>query len=295
MRTDCFQKYIILGFVILQILLGALSAAGKASSGDIAFLRFSGNFYQVWLMDADGSNARQLTFSPGDKVNISWSTNGSKLLYNTNMGELFVLDLKTGKSAPVDIGMLGMTDAEYSPDGKSILFSLSTTDSIDTNDIWLVAIAEKSRRKVTRMAHLQHHPVWADQGRKILFLSGKGDDVHDIWLTDLGGRTPQQLTFSNGYNFEPDCSVLNQIAFSSNRGGNYDLYSMNLDGANVKSMAAHPGFDSEPDWGPEGKKLIFVSNRSGRPHIWKVESDGSGLLQLTKGDSRNRTPKWRPK
>jgi TolB protein len=281
--------------VIAYLVAFLAPAVAQGSSGEIAFLRHSGSFYQIWIMDRDGSNTKQLSFSPGDKANISWSPDGKQILFNTNMGELYILNLKTGQTSPLDIGMQGMTDAEWSPDGKSVLFSLSTTNSIDTNDIWLVAIADKSRRKVTHMAHLQHHPVWADQGSKVLFLSGKGDDVHDIWLTDINGRAPQQMTFSSGYNFEPDCSVANQIAFSSNRSGNYELYTMNLQGANVKSVAAHPGFDSEPDWGPAGKSLVFVSNRSGRSHIWKILLDGGRLTQLTRGDSRNRTPKWRPR
>lgn len=271
------------------------SAPAQNPTAEIAFLRFSGDFYQIWLMDRDGRNLRQLTTSPGDKANISWSPDGSRILYNTNMGELHILNIASGKSRPLDIGMTGMTDAEWSPDGKSVLFSLSTTDSIDTNDIWLVTLADKSRRKLTRMAHLQHHPVWADRGRKILFLSGQGNEVHDIWITDTGGLSPRQLTFSSGYNFEPDCSVLNQVAFSSNRSGNYDLYLMDLQGTRVVPVAAHPGFDSEPDWGPNGKSLVFVSNRSGRSHIWKLRLDGLILTQLTRGDSRNRTPKWRPK
>ncbi len=262
------------------------------AEGSIAFLRHSGSFYQVWIMDTEGEGQRQLTFSAGDKVNLSWSADGKEILYNTSMGELFILDVEKGKDRRVDIGMRGMTDAEWSPDGRQVLFSLSTTNSIDTNDIWLVSLDGKKKRKLTHMRNMQHHPVWADQGRSIVFLSGKGDEVHNIWITDRDGRAPGPLTVNSGYNFEPDCSVDNELAFSSDRSGNYELFLMDLQGKKVSNLTGHPGLDTEPSWSPDGRGLVFVSNRSGTLQIWKIDRDGSGVKQLTEGPDPSRTPKW---
>ena len=287
------SRYRLTALVLPMAVLVSWGAA--FAEGSIAFLRYSGSFYQIWMMDCEGEGERQLTFSPGDKVNLSWSADGKEILYNTSMGELFIHDVGKGKDRRIDIGMKGMTDAEWSLDKRQILFSLSTTNSIDTNDIWLVSIDGKTKRKLTHMRNMQHHPVWADQGRSIVFLSGKGDDVHDIWITDKDGRSLSQITFNSRYNFEPACSVRNELAFSSDRSGNYELYLMDLQGKNASTLTDHPALDSEPSWSPGGESLVFVSNRSGTLQIWKMDHDGSGLRQLTEGSDPSRTPKWGPK
>jgi len=278
-------------FVIIMLSIILSPDSGRAGSGSIAYLHYSGNFYQVWTMDSDGSNARQLTFSPGDKINISWLSNNT-LICNSNTGELYLLDLQSAQSRKIDIGMTGMTDAEISLDGKSLLFSLSTTNSIDTNDIWLVSMDGKKRRKVTNMRYMQHHPIWGARDNEIFFLSGKGDAVHDIWFADLTKKHMEQLTFNSGYNFEPACSSRNELAFSSDRDGNYEIYLMNSRGENLKKITEHKSIDSEPSWSKDGLKLVFSSNRSGAMQIWRMNRDGSALKQLTDGDNASRSPKW---
>ena len=47
-----------------------------------------------------------------------------------------------------------------------------------------------------------------------------------------------------------------QIAFASNREGNWDIFVMNPDGTEVRNITQHPADDRHPSWSPDGK---FIS------------------------------------
>ncbi|MEI7686732.1 MAG: hypothetical protein WCL32_17065, partial [Planctomycetota bacterium] len=72
-----------------------------------------------------------------------------------------------------------------------------------------------------------------------------------------------------------------QIAFTSNRDSNYEIYVMNADGANVRRVTNHPERDDFPCWTPDGKHLLFVGERNGKFDIYKVEAPAENTTAVT--------------
>ncbi|MCK5506438.1 MAG: TolB family protein [Thermodesulfovibrionia bacterium] len=267
--------------------------AYAGGDGQIAYLRFSEKYWQIWIMDAaDGEHCRQITWDPGDKVNLSWGNLGREILYNTNQGEMHIVRVSDGAQRNVPLSLTGMTDGDWSHHGKEIVFSLNTVGSIDNNDIWIGSVDGKTLKKVTRLPGLQHDPVWWTGSRQIVFLSGEGKENHNIFIVDREGKLMEQLTADDLYNFETACSSQGEIAFSSNRSGNYDIWVMDQKGQNVSQLTVHPGFDSSPSWSPDASQLVFVSDRSGHLQLWKMNRDGSELRQLTDSQMGCRSPAW---
>lgn len=86
-----------------------------------------------------------------------------------------------------------------------------------------------------------------------------------------------------------------QIAFSSNRDGDYEIFLMNADGTSLMQMTENEGDDYPASWSPDGRKLAFVSDMTGKSEIYVMEMDGSGsTIQLTDSQGRNRSPVWSP-
>jgi Tol biopolymer transport system component len=54
-----------------------------------------------------------------------------------------------------------------------------------------------------------------------------------------------------------------KIAFISTRDGNYEIYVMNPDGSEQTRLTNNPTIDQEPDWSPDGTKIVFVREGSG--------------------------------
>jgi dipeptidyl aminopeptidase/acylaminoacyl peptidase len=85
-----------------------------------------------------------------------------------------------------------------------------------------------------------------------------------------------------------------RIVFSSNRGGDFDLYLMDADGTAIRPLAPAPGTDGEPAWSPDGKRIVFSSARGGSQQIWSVGSDGLDLRQLTTAAGASAAPSFSP-
>jgi TolB protein len=86
-----------------------------------------------------------------------------------------------------------------------------------------------------------------------------------------------------------------RIAFTSERDGNPEIYSMNPDGSGVVRLTNDPGIDGEAAWSPDGKQILFASDRGGPAYafqIWLMNSNGSGQTQLT--TEGGTVPVWYP-
>jgi hypothetical protein len=87
--------------------------------------------------------------------------------------------------------------------------------------------------------------------------------------------------------YSPDRS---RIAFSSNRGGSFDIYSMDADGGNVVRVTSEPGNETAPAWSADGARLFFSADRPEGSQIASMALDGSDLRVLTASAGGNRSP-----
>ncbi len=82
------------------------------------------------------------------------------------------------------------------------------------------------------------------------------------------------------------------LVYQSNPGGNFDLYTIDLDGGEPKLLLASSADDITPRWSPDGKTLMFVSERDGNPEIYLCDEHGGSLRNLTKSPSIDIHPCW---
>ena len=85
-----------------------------------------------------------------------------------------------------------------------------------------------------------------------------------------------------------------QIAFTSTRDGNYEIYVMNADGSGVTRLTNNSAYDFEPAWSPNGLRIAFRSRRDGNNEIYVMNADGSGVTRLTNNSAHNYEPAWSP-
>jgi len=85
-----------------------------------------------------------------------------------------------------------------------------------------------------------------------------------------------------------------QIAFQTERDGNFEIYIASADGTRLNRITNNPAVDVFPAWSPDGKQLVFSSDRNGDPDIYIVNVDGSGLKQITEQEGDDALPAWSP-
>jgi Tol biopolymer transport system component len=71
-----------------------------------------------------------------------------------------------------------------------------------------------------------------------------------------------------------------QIAFMSNRDGNWEIYLVNSDGSELKRLTHSPSNDGLPTWSPDGETLAFVSDEGGTWAVWTISLNGSDRRKL---------------
>ena len=92
-----------------------------------------------------------------------------------------------------------------------------------------------------------------------------------------------------------------QIAFSSDRDGNFEIYVMGPDGGNLQNLTNHRGWDGSPSWSPDGNRIAFTSKRDGHvigghptDDIYVMDADGRNQQNITNNPSYDTSPSWSP-
>ncbi len=86
--------------------------------------------------------------------------------------------------------------------------------------------------------------------------------------------------------------AVQRIVFVSDVNGNEDIFSMNLDGSDLKQLTDTPGADLYPAASSDGKRILYSSDVNGVWQIMVMDWDGSNKKQLTFNSERNGDPSW---
>jgi hypothetical protein len=121
-----------------------------------------------------------------------------------------------------------------------------------------------------------------------------------VFVMGADGSGPTKMTGpividnTSARDYAPSCSPDGtKIAFYSSRGGNNDIYTVDLTG-NITQLTTDSHDDSGPAWSPDGRKIVFVSNRDGNMEIYVMNMDGSGQTRLTNNSANDISPRWLP-
>ena len=113
-------------------------------------------------------------------------------------------------------------------------------------------------------------PAFSPDGRRVALQRQIGGEAEDIWIYDLDQETLTRLTFE-GRNLQPFWNPDGtEVGFSSNRDGNFALYSRSADlSGGARLLASNPNDDGlfEASWTPDGRWLVFRWGSIGTPGV----------------------------
>lgn len=111
-----------------------------------------------------------------------------------------------------------------------------------------------------------------------------------IYILPIEGGKPRRVTsevMSFWHGWSPDGKTL---AYCAERNGNFDIYTIGVEGGAEKRLTATEGLDDGPDYSPDGKYIYFNSYRTGHMQIWRMLADGTSPEQLTFDENSNWFP-----
>ena len=189
----------------------------------------------IWVMNDDGMNKVQLTPAGGVHEAPAWSPDGTRIAYNTayNIGVVNA----DGTNYNTGLGRPGrdntLRDPAWSPDGSKLACTFYRY--FDTAS-WSYGIAVFNAADGSGLRDLSSNPAGVE-------------DKYPAW--------------------SPDGT---QIAFASNRSGQWNVWIMDADGSGKTNLTHSTSAHTDPTWSPDGTRLAFASNRGGGPwHIYAME------------------------
>jgi Tol biopolymer transport system component len=255
--------------VVLAMILTAAQSARAAfpgANGAIAYSHCragadctSSASYDIWLMDADGTNQHQLVSDPGFSAQYpAISADGRWIAFERCQGDdanplcgIAKVDAhgqnltQLTPLAPDPKGSGGDQSPGFSPDGSQIVFE--------------------------------------DVKNNIAVMGADGSNLHEL-TTDGGGGEPE---------FSPDGSKIVFHHLDGGAGGVYHLYLMNADGSDLHPLTSGAN-EMEPDFLPDGNSVAFVDETGGTDHIATIGIDGSNKTPLTTTADGNGEPAVSP-
>ncbi len=275
-------------------------ATFSPDGSQIAFTsRRKGN-EDIFVMNADGTNLRQLTsnplalLSPGinnfSDYAPAWSPDGKHIAFTTarNNTEITSVDwniyiMNADGSNPHRF-MSRAVEPAWSPDGKWIAYASAGRFS----DIYAApAETGSGGLEVTQFGNAAvASPDWSPDGKRIVFAKADyGQDVSEICVVGADGSGLTQLTTLDAQSAEPAWSPDGQkIVFQSNPRGSTNIFVINSDGTGLAQLTNYEGDNTSPDWSPDGRRIVFSSSRQGVDQVllFVMDADGSNVVQLTK-------------
>jgi dipeptidyl aminopeptidase/acylaminoacyl peptidase len=274
---------------------------------------------QVWVLDADGGEAWQLTKTKHGAGSPVWSPDGSKIAFTTRIGGKedeepeAEGDDKDKKKKKSDVKHI--TQIRYKADGvREFLHERGY------NHVFVIDVPEDGPAagpgEATQLTSGDWDDgglAWSPDGQTIAFSSNRTDDrdynnLADLWTVPVTGGEPRKLTETQGPAFAPAYSPDGQtIAYLGHtnpepfrRYANSDLWTVPADGSGTPrnhtfafdhSFAGGIGSDQRsglilqtPVWSPDGKSIYGTAIERGGEHLYRLDLDGGDPVRVIDGD-----------
>lgn len=299
----------------------------------------------IWLVRTDGGEAQRFTTGSGRDTKPRWSPDGTQLAFVKAQSpdqkpQLHVMPANGGEPVCLTAVPNGVDDLEWSPDSTRVAFTarvggwqepedeaerrmskparVITTMKYKFNGagfiydrrrhMFVVSAADDSEpRQLTDGDWDDNEPVWAPDGRSLVFTSARHadwdyDNAVDLWRVSADGGEPTPLTDTAGPlstpAFSPDGTQLAYLGIRhlNEAGRNVQVFTMPASGGKPLSLTAAldrtcTGFfePQRPLWLPDGSGLFVVVEDQGNIHVYRLDASGQTSPACTIGGERHIT------
>ena len=255
----------------------------------IAFISNRTGDSELWVMDWNGENQKQLTKHNSLALAPTWSPDGKNLVFTSYLRGTPALYLLTPQEGYLkllwDKGGVN-SSASISPNGRTVAFASSTDGNVD---IFIVPIDGGEAQRLTTARGIDTQPSWAPNGRQIAFTSTRSGSPQ-LYLMDADGSNVRRLSFGGFFHDEATWAYDGtRLSCTTRDEGTFQIATIDVVTTDRKVIPA-PGNNESPCFSPEGSMIAFESDRTGDPQIYITDANGVPRQLTTEGS--NHSPTW---
>lgn len=256
---------------------------------------------EIYTVPVEGGEIKRLTTSAKSENNLQWIDNGKKIAYlkyddETKVQQLYFMDVASGNSTRVSDVKNGIECFVISPKEDKIVY-VSPIDAYNKDKELFKDLPETTGRVVNDLMYKHWdewvtkipHPFVADLS------GGKMSGDKDIMENEPFECPMRPFAGAESFAWSPDGKTLVYVsrklkgmeyAFSTDS----NLYAYDLESGKTEILTPDmPGYDTDPAFSPDGKKLAFLSMATA-----KYESDKKRLMimDMESKEMRDLTDNW---
>jgi len=251
---------------------------------------------------ANKANSRRIAHIIADAIYERLT--GEKGYFDTRVVFIDESGAKTARKKRLAIMDQDGANVRYLSDGRSIAMTprFSPTRQEITYmsyesgqpQVYLLQIETGQRELVGNFPGMTFAPRFSPDGQKVIMSLLRDDGNSNIFSMDLRSRTTTRLTNSSAIDTSPSYSPDgSKVVFTSDRGGQPQIYVMGADGSGQTRVSFGGGSYSTPVWSPRGDLIAFTKQSGGQFQIGVMKTDGSGERILSTGFQQE-GPTWAP-
>jgi TolB protein len=248
---------------------------------------------EIFVVDYDGRNLRQITRNGSLNLLPRWSRDGERICYTSywqGRQRLLVLDGRTGESGMVaEFSGLNF-GADWGPGDDEVVVTLTT----DGNpEVYRMALDGRVNSRLTFSPAIDCSAVFDPTGNQVAWTSDRTGRPQ-LFRMSRDGTNRIRLTWEGSYNDNPAWSPKgDRIAYISRREGQFRVFTVDADGSNLQPVTqARDGNNEDCSWAPDGRHLVVTSDRDGTRRLWVIDTDTGWARPLTQGSVDDNGPHW---
>jgi TolB protein len=271
---------------------------GKSLVGTrIVFVSNRSGAKEIWVMNWDGTNQKQLTHYGSISTFPSASPDGHIVAFTTyapGYPAIRMISIDTGRQLPFYNQRASMNAfVTFTPDSKHVIYS--STAGGGPAQLYMANIDGSNFHRITDSGAIEvEAKINPKTGTDLVDTSGRSG-LPQIYHMNLEGTDVRRLSAGTGEAVNPSWSPDgDHIAFAWTKGfdpGNYNIFVMDVVSGELTQLTSNEGRNENPSWAPDGLHIVYSSKRGRDSQIWVMNADGSGKHPLTQ-IGYNEKPVW---
>lgn len=278
-------------------LIGLFLSIGLLAQNKIAYLTNQSGNFDIFIIDENGENQKQLTTNKGWDWSPKWNQHLQAIIYNSNdtLNKFSIKCVdKNGVAKQMDTK--GMEEFILSPDGTKVLYTLKDNKN---RYIGIFNLNKETNQLLISNPSYNGRPDWSTDGKYFSFISDR-DGNNELYVYNFKNAVIKKLTNSEKSekytSWMPDSkTIVYTYHYSDERDNEHnDIFSVDINTAKSIQITKDPKFYQEIDVSPDGKKIVFHAKRNGKDSLYTITIDGENEKQITTAEAYHGEPVWIP-